>query len=247
MTLKHNLFSIWHNLTEPECSSQKTEIGAQVLNKLLLGTSAGNSSWSSSPWNFSCHLLLLQCTSFNHCKDFQLRLGVLFFLVILTGKILKKAGHGTRGTQTTPVLPEGWDQAMLQSRSQMFRWHLARKKLEKGVGQPGCPSSPQFTQCMAQDSWSTSAFPRQHQELRDCSQAPSLPGWKGTTALLEHRDTHQSLGTDLLAETTQRGLLQVQGNTGYIPKLYCYQAMRQEESYTLNFDFFILQRAKSSR
>lgn len=49
MTLKLNLLSIWQNLIEAECSSQKTEIGTQVLNKLLLGTSAGNSSRSGSP------------------------------------------------------------------------------------------------------------------------------------------------------------------------------------------------------
>lgn len=44
MTVRFNLVSIGQNLKELEHSSQKTEIGAQVLNKLLLGTAAENSS-----------------------------------------------------------------------------------------------------------------------------------------------------------------------------------------------------------
>lgn len=144
---------------------------------------------------------------------------------------------------------------MLQSGSQMFRWHLARKKLEKGVGQPGCPSSPQFTKCMTQDSCFHLCLPQaphwQHQELRDCSQAPSLPGFGsaghcGTPGTQGHAPIPW---TDLLGEPTQSpsGPFPVQGNTGYIPEQDWYQAVREEESCTLNFDFFILQRAESSR
>lgn len=194
MTLKLNLLSIWQNLIEPECSSQKTEIGTQVLNKLLLGTSAGSSSRSSSPWNFSCHLLLMECTSFNHCKELQLCLGVLFFLVILTGKILKKGGHCTTGTQTIPVLPEGWGQAKLQNGSQMFRWHLARKKPVQGPGQPGPHCSPQFTKCMSQESSFHLCLPQiphgQGWELGGCTRTPWLPGF-GTAGPQGSPEAHQ--------------------------------------------------------
>lgn len=220
MTLKLNLFSIRQNLIEPEWSSQKTEIGTQVLNKLLLGTYAGNSSRSSSPWNFSCHLLLQQYTSFNHCKELQLCLGVLFFLVILTGKILKKAGHCTTGTQTIPMLPEGWGQAMLENGSQTFRWHLARKKLVMGPGQPGSPSSHD-----SPSAWRRTALPPAHATPRAWGLQPGPPrclalAQQGPKALLKHTTHTNPSGIDLLGELTQSGLFEVQGNTGYISKQY---------------------------
>lgn len=47
MTVRFNLASNGQNLKEPGCLSQTTEIGMQVLNKLLPGTAAGNRSQSS--------------------------------------------------------------------------------------------------------------------------------------------------------------------------------------------------------
>lgn len=76
---------------------------------------------------------------------------------------------------------------MLQNGGQMFRWHLARKNPVKGQGQPGSPSSPQFTERLTQDSCTHLGLPQALQRQPGAPHClPLAQGTQGTPGAQEH-------------------------------------------------------------
>lgn len=175
-----------------------------------------------------CHLLCV------HCKELQLCLGVLFFVMSLTAKLLRKAGHCTTGAWTIPVLPEGGRQAMLQNGSQTFRWHLGLGKKEatsKRFRPPWLSFQPHdWLSLWLRPATSTSgssvsphATGRGWELLPDTSLLPDFgtAAQQGLKALPQHTCTHTNqsvIGVLYKLTWSFSGLFEVQGNTSYISK-----------------------------